>query len=84
MDDYTALAIPSSQDQLQHIANDIMTVIHDVFTPEKYYKEDAIYLKKILKKEATWEIIKNMLVFEFDKTQGSIPYGSLSNSVQKC
>ena len=31
MDDYIVLAIPKSQDQLHHIANAIMTGIHDVF-----------------------------------------------------
>ena len=70
IDDYIALAIPRIQDQLHHVANDIMKGIHDVFSPEKDDKEDAIYLKKILKKEAAWEIIKNVLVFEFDGNPG--------------
>ena len=43
-----------------------MTWIHDVLPPDKDDKEDAISLRKILKKEAAWEIIKNVLVFEFD------------------
>ena len=47
-----------------------MTGIHDVFPPDKYDKEDAIYLKKILKKEAAWAIIKNVLVFKFDRNPG--------------
>ena len=42
MDDYIALAIPKSQDQLHHVANAIMTGINDVFPPDKYDKEDAI------------------------------------------
>ena len=66
MDDYIELAIPRSQDQLHHVANAIITGIHDVFSPYKYYKEDAIPLKNILKKEASWAIIKNVLGFEFD------------------
>ena len=40
-----------------------MTGVHYVFPPDKYDKEDAISLKKILKKEAVWETIKNVLVF---------------------
>ena len=52
MDDYIALAIPRIQDQLHHVANTIMKGIHDVFPPDKDDKEDAIYLKKILKKES--------------------------------
>ena len=34
MDNYIALAIPRNQDQLHHVANTIMTGIHDVFPPE--------------------------------------------------
>ena len=47
-----------------------MTGIHDVFPPDKDDKEDAISLKKILKKEAVWENIKNVLGFEFYGNQG--------------
>ena len=54
MDNYIALAIPGIQDQLHHVANAIITVIHDVFPPDKDDKEDVIFLKKILKNEATW------------------------------
>ena len=63
MDDYIALDIPSIQDQLHHVANTIMTGIHDMFPPYKDDKEDVISLKKVLKKEAAWEIIKNVLRF---------------------
>ena len=61
------MAIPRSQDQLHHVAKAIITEIHDVFPPEKYDKEEAISLKKILRKEAAWAIIKNVLGFEFDR-----------------
>ena len=63
MDYYTVLAIPKIHDQLHHVANAIMTGIHDVFTPDKDDKEDSISLKKILKKEAAWVTIKNVLGF---------------------
>ena len=63
MDDCIVLAIPKIQDQLNHVANTIMTGIHDLFPPDKYYKEDSISLKKILIKEAAWETIKNVLGF---------------------
>ena len=65
MDDYIALDIPRSQDQLHNVENAVMTGIHDVFPPDKDDKEDAISLKKILKKEAAWAIIRNVLGFEF-------------------
>ena len=70
MDDYIALAILKSQDQLNPVANAIMTGIHDVFLPDKDDMEDAISLKKILKKEAAWAIIKTVLGFEFDGDPG--------------
>ena len=41
-----------------------------MFTPEKDDKEDAISIKKFLKKEAAWEIIKNVMGFEFDGNPG--------------
>ena len=47
-----------------------MTGIHDVFPPYKDDKEDAISLKKILKKESAWATIKNVLEFEFDGNPG--------------
>ena len=53
-----------------HVANVIMTGINDVLPPEKDDKEYAIYLKKILKKESAWKIIRNILVFEFDVNPG--------------
>ena len=66
MDDYIALSIPRSQDQLHHVFNAIMTGIHDFFHPDKDDKEYSISLKKILKNEGAWEIIQNLLGFEFD------------------
>ena len=51
MDDYIALSIPRSQDQLHHVFNAIMTGIHDFFHPDKDDKEYSISLKKILKNE---------------------------------
>ena len=52
MDDYIVLAIPKSQDQLHHVTNAIMTGIHYVFPQDKDDNEDAISLKKVMKKEA--------------------------------
>ena len=42
-----------------------------MFPPDKYDKEDVISLKKILRKEAAWEIIKNGLGFESDGNPGN-------------
>ena len=35
MDDYIVLDIPKKKNQLHHVANAIMTGIHDVFLPDK-------------------------------------------------
>ena len=70
MDDCIVLDIPKIQDQLHHVANAIMTGIHDVFPPDKDDKEYAISLKKIMKKEAAWATIKNVMGFEFDRNPG--------------
>ena len=70
MDDYIMLAIPKIQDQLHHVANSIMTGIHDVFPPDKDDKEYSISIKKILKKEDLQTTIKNVLGFEFDGNPG--------------
>ena len=70
MDDYIVLAIPNIQDQLHHVANEIMTGINDVFPPDKNEKEDAISINKILKKEDAWATINNVLGFEFDGNPG--------------
>ena len=50
MDNYIALYTPRIQYQLNHVANAIMPGIHDMLTLYKYDKEDAISLKKIIKK----------------------------------
>ena len=70
MDDYIMLAIPRSQAQLHQVANAVITGIRDVFPPDKDDEEYGISLKKILKQEGTWAIIKNVLGFEFDGNPG--------------
>ena len=50
MDNYISLAIPRSWAQLRHVANAVMTGIHDVFLPDKDDYKDAISLKNIYKK----------------------------------
>ena len=43
---------------------------HDVFPPDKDDDEDAISLKKIIKRDDAWEVIKNVLGFDFDGNPG--------------
>ena len=62
--------IPKSQDQIHHVANAIMTGIHNVFPPDEDDKGDNISLKKIMKKTTAWATIKNVLGFGFDGNPG--------------
>ena len=58
MDDYIVLDIPISQDQLHHVANAILTGIHDVSPPDKDDNEDTISLKKILKRKLYGQLLR--------------------------
>ena len=76
-----SLDIPEIRDQLQHVTNDVMTGIHHVFPPDKYYDEDAIQFKKILKRRARGQLLRMCWDLTLMVTQGSIPYGSLRIAV---
>jgi hypothetical protein len=66
VDDYIALAIPTSQHQLKHVANAVMHGVHDVFPPAEEDTEDALSFKKLLKLEGMWAHVKDILGFTFD------------------
>jgi len=66
VDDYISLAIPRSKDDLRHVANAVMTGIHDVFPADNVAEEDPISLKKLKKLEAMWALQKDILGFTFD------------------
>ena len=72
MDDYISLAIPTSQQQLEHVANAVMTGIHDVFPPNEDDEEDPISLKKLKKFEVMWLLYKDILGFTFDGLEKTI------------
>ena len=55
---YIVLAIPRSRVQLHNFANVVMTGIHDVFLLYKDDDEDAISLKKILKRRALGQLLR--------------------------
>ena len=71
MDDYIGLAIPTTQRQLDHVANGVMCAKHDVFPPNPNDNDDPISFKKLLKLDGAWDILKELLGFIFngdDKT----------------
>ena len=70
MDNYIVLATPRSWYQLHHISNAVIKAIQDVLPTDKDDDEDAISLKKIIKKEGVWLVVQNVLGFEFDGNPG--------------
>jgi hypothetical protein len=55
-----------SQEQLKHLANAMMTGIHDVFPADDDDENNPISLKKLRKAEGEWGLLKEMLGFDFD------------------
>ena len=70
MDYYIALSVPRSWYYLHHGVNIVMTGINDVLPSYKDDDQDVISLKKIVKKEVAWAVIKNVLGFDFDGKPG--------------
>ena len=70
VDDFIALMIPTSKDQLRHVANAVMHGIHDVFPADDNDEEDPMSLKKLRKREGTWDPVKDILGFEFNGNIG--------------
>jgi hypothetical protein len=66
VDDFTALAQAKSRQQLEHLTKAMMHGIHDVFPPDTEDANDPISLKKLLKLEGEWAVLKELLGFEFD------------------
>ena len=65
MDDYIALAIPASQEQLDHIVNAIMGSIHAMFPEDAVDDNEPILHKKPKKLKAMWATWKDILEFTF-------------------
>ena len=66
VDDYISLAIPRTKDDLRHIANAVMTAIHDIFPEDEDKSKDPLSYKKLLKLEGMWALTKDILGFTFD------------------
>ena len=70
MDDYIALVTGRSRAQLRHIETGLMMGIHGVFPPDAKDEDYPISLRKILKKEGAWSMVKDVFGFEFDGNPG--------------
>ena len=66
VDDFLPMAIATSKEQLEHVANAVLQGIHDCFPQDSDEANDPISLKKLLKGEGQWALLKDMLGFDFD------------------
>ena len=71
VDDYLAIAIPASKEQLRHLTAGVMNGIHDVFPPSDDPASDSISVKKLKKGKGAWALQKDLLGFEFDGSPGT-------------
>jgi hypothetical protein len=69
VDDFMSIVIPTSRDQLEHVATAVMTGIHNVYPSNITDSEDPILEKMLLKGEGQYSLIKALLGFEFDDKQ---------------
>jgi hypothetical protein len=66
IDDFVSIVIPTSQEQLIHVATKIMSRIHDVFPADLVNSNDPISEIKMLRGEGQYALIKTILGFDFD------------------
>jgi hypothetical protein len=72
VDDNIACIIPTTKQQVEHVARGILHGIHGVFPPSEDDSTDPILNKKLRKGEGTFETSKCLLGFEFDGVEKTI------------
>ncbi len=72
VDNFISLINPITRKQVEHVARGILHGIHDVFPPSKDNTKDPISAKKLQKGEGTFETIKCLLGFDFDRVNKTI------------
>lgn len=75
VDDFISIAIATSQEQLEHVAQAVMKGIHDVFPPDDVKENDPISYKKLKKEEGRWDLNKEILGFDFDGEEKTMILG---------
>ncbi len=61
VDNFIAIAIPRSKNNLHHVANAVMHGIHNFFPKTEDNTKDPISLKKHKKKVGAWALNKEIL-----------------------
>jgi hypothetical protein len=69
VNDFMSIVIPTSREQLEHVATAIMTDIHNVFPTDIINSNVPISEKKLLKGEGQYSLLKMLLGFDFDGKQ---------------
>jgi hypothetical protein len=72
VDDFMSLVIPTTREQLDHVASAIMTGVHDVFPANIIDSDDPISEKKLKKGEGVYSTTKTLLGFDFDGTHKTL------------
>ncbi len=67
-----AIIIPTSWQQVEHVARAVKMPIHDVFPDNEVASEDPISEKKLKKGEGTMSTQKSLLGFDFDGIEKTI------------
>ena len=69
VDDFMSIIIPTSKEQLEHVASEVMLGIHDVFPANIVNSNDPISEKKLKKGEGQYSTLKTLLGFDFNGTR---------------
>ncbi len=69
VDDFMSIVIPTSWEQLEHVATVVTTGIHDDFPADVVASNNSISEKKLLKGEGQYSLFKTLLGFNFDRQQ---------------
>jgi hypothetical protein len=66
VNNFMSIVIPTSKDQLEHVATVVMMGIHDLFPAKIIDGNDQILEKKLLRGEGQYSLVNILLGFEFD------------------
>jgi hypothetical protein len=69
VDDFMSIVIPTSREQLDHVADTIMCGIHDIFPADMVDSNNSLSEKKLKKGDSQYSTLKTLLGFEFDSKQ---------------
>jgi hypothetical protein len=72
VDDFISCIIPTTTEQVKHVAWGILHGIHDVFPPSEDDSKDPISAKKLRKGDGTFKTTKCLLCFDFNGVNKTI------------